>query len=677
VLLDNFEDSLDANAQIKSAELNETLRGLLELPFYGLKVISTTRVAPVDLPGVEPGRQRRLDLEKGLEHPFAEDALRAMDQDGLAGLRDAPEALLSEARERTRGNPRALEHLYGILSADRDTSLQEILNDTRRLLPEKVVEVLVGEAFNRLDVPAQGVMQALATYRYPVPPVAVDYLLKPYVAGVDSAPLLKRLVNMQFARRESGRYYLHPIDREYALSRIPQGAIEDKEAQPPVLSQYALTHRAAEWFKETRKPREDWKNLDDLAPQLREYEMRVAAEEYDDAAAVLQEISYDYLDTWGHFGLMIDLHGRLQGRITDPDLETASAGSLGTSHLRVGQHSEAIACYERALSLARKNASPGYEAHALNGLGLAYADLGADVRSIEHHEAALAIHRDLKDQSGEAVGLMNLANRYSSLGQELKAIEYYETALTIQREVEYRRGEALTLANLGDSYRIIGETGEALKCLAEANRIARDLKFSFGEIAALAFEGQVYFAETDFVAAANRFLAAIELADDTRAIQFQCGVRMQLAWVHLCRDDLSSAESVARDATAFNYPLNRDGSLLTLGVAALRRSNYSSARDALLAALQQADDLLSRSAANHDSLDVKGLALCALALCDDVRHLDAAREAFKAARAIISAPGKIKLLLQQFDALARADKTGLLKPLRTAAAGGSAATSAS
>lgn len=82
----------------------------------------------------------------------------------MAGLRDAPEALLSEARERTRGNPRALEHLYGILSADRDTTLQEILNDTRRLLPEKVVEVLVGEAFNRLDIPAQRVMQALATF---------------------------------------------------------------------------------------------------------------------------------------------------------------------------------------------------------------------------------------------------------------------------------------------------------------------------------------------------------------------------------------------------------------------------------------------------------------------------------------------------------------------------------
>jgi tetratricopeptide (TPR) repeat protein len=669
VLLDNFEDSLDASAQIASAELNEVLRGFLELPFQGLKVIITTRVAPTDLADVEPGRQRRLDLEKGLEHPFAEDVLRAMDQDGLAGLQDASEALLSEARERTRGNPRALEHLYGILSADRDTTLQEILNDTRRLLPGKVVEVLVGEAFNRLDLPAQRVMQALATYRYPVPPVAVDYLLRPHVKGVDSAPILKRLVNMQFARRESGRYYLHPVDREYALGRIPQGNVDDKNAESPLLSQFTLAHRAAEWYKETRKPREDWRNLEDLAPQLREFELRVTAEEYDDAAAVLQEITYDYLETWGHFGLSIDLNGRLQGKITDPALETASAINLGNSLIRVGQCPEAIACYERALERARENASRIDESCARNGLGLAYAYLGDDDRAIEHYEAALAIDREVNNRAGEAIDLMNLANRYSSSGQESKAIEYYQAALDIDREVEDKRGEALILTNLGDSYRILADSAGALKCLAESYRIARDEKYQLVEAAALTFEGQVYFAEGAYAAAAGRFLSAIELADSSGIIQFQCGARAQLAWVHLCRDELASAEEVTRRAAGFNYPLNRNEAVLALGVVVLRRGDASSAKDALVAAVNQSDDLLSRSAKNPDALDVKGLAFCALALCDNVTHLDAARECFQAARLITSAPGRIKLLLQQFDALARADKTGLLIPLRKIAAG--------
>ena len=86
-------------------------------------------------------------------------------------------------------------------------------------LPGNVVEALVGEAFNRLDALAQQVMQALAVYPVPVPPVAVDYLLQPYQPAIDAAPVLGRLVNMQFVRREAGRYYLHQVDRDYALSR--------------------------------------------------------------------------------------------------------------------------------------------------------------------------------------------------------------------------------------------------------------------------------------------------------------------------------------------------------------------------------------------------------------------------------------------------------------------------
>ena len=234
ILLDNFEDMLAVETgQIKDAELDDALRALLELPPHGLKIIITTRVMLRDLAPVQPGLQRRLDLDTGLQHPYAENILRAMDADGKVRLRDAPDDLLTRARDRTLGYPRALEHLFGILSADRNTSLQEILDNTKELLPQKVVAVLVGEAFSRLDPTAQWVMQALAIYRYPVPPSAVDYLLQPHVLGIDSGRVLSRLVNMQFVRRDAGRYYLHQVDRDYALSRIAEGGPGDRDADVP------------------------------------------------------------------------------------------------------------------------------------------------------------------------------------------------------------------------------------------------------------------------------------------------------------------------------------------------------------------------------------------------------------------------------------------------------------
>jgi hypothetical protein len=93
--------------------------------------------------------------------------------------------------------------------------------------------------------------------------------------------------------------------------------------------------------------------------------------------------------------------------------------------------------------------------------------------------------------------------------------------------------------------------------------------------------------------------------------------------------------------------------------------------------LDHSHELLTRNPRNTDALDVNGLVFCALALSENAKHLDAAKDVFETARVINSSPGRIKELLQKFDALARADKTGLLASLRVIAAGGSGKRSAS
>jgi ATP/maltotriose-dependent transcriptional regulator MalT len=179
VLLDSFEDMVDVKTlEVADPELDEALQSVLITPGHGLKVILTTRMAPRSLLLVQPALQWRLDLDEGLASPYAENLLRAMDPDGSLGLKTASDDQLRTARERTRGSPRALEALVAILAADRHTSLTELLAETGGLLPEHVVQVLVGEAFNRLDPLAQQVMQALAIYGQPVAAVAVDYLLQ-------------------------------------------------------------------------------------------------------------------------------------------------------------------------------------------------------------------------------------------------------------------------------------------------------------------------------------------------------------------------------------------------------------------------------------------------------------------------------------------------------------------
>jgi TIR domain len=205
VFLDNVESVIDMETlTIKDGQLDEALRTILRAPQHGVKIIITTRVAPKSLLLTEPLRQQRLDVDWGLAQPFAANILRELDRDGRLGLKTAPDMVLAEVCERTSGYPRALEALAGILSADRETSLTEILADTASVLPENVLEVLVGEAFSRLDPAAQQVMQALAVYGAPVPAVAIDYLLRPYTIAIDSGLVLGRLVNMHFALRDAG-----------------------------------------------------------------------------------------------------------------------------------------------------------------------------------------------------------------------------------------------------------------------------------------------------------------------------------------------------------------------------------------------------------------------------------------------------------------------------------------
>lgn len=77
------------------------------------------------------------------------------------------------------------------------------------------------------------------------------------------------------------------MGREYALRRLPAGQPADRDAVEPLFTRYALMGRVADYFKRTRTPGESWKQLEDLAPQLAELELRHEGQDYDNAAAAV------------------------------------------------------------------------------------------------------------------------------------------------------------------------------------------------------------------------------------------------------------------------------------------------------------------------------------------------------------------------------------------------------
>jgi tetratricopeptide (TPR) repeat protein len=665
VLLDNLEDVIDpATLAVSEAGLAAGLGALLVAPEHGVKVIATTRLVPRELLLAQPGRANRLDLDKGLPVAEAVKVLRAMDADGARGLRDAPPQDLASACELTRGFPRALEALVAILAADRDASLPGLLATAGTVLPDKIVEVLVGEAFERLDPLGQQVMQALAIYAAPVPSVAIDYLLQPFQPAINSAPVLSRLVNMHFARSDAGRYYLHQVDRDYALGHVPPGQPGDQNGGPAGFTRYGLQARAADYFKQTRTPRDSWQTLDDLAAQLAEFELRCANADYDTAAEVLDDISFNYLQKWGHYRLAVGMHERLNGRLTDLYWQMANAGGLGNVYSTLGQTEKAIEHTQQALAIARETGDRGSEGAQLGGLGNLYSTLGQTEKAIEHYQQALAIARETGNRNGEGVQLGNLGTSYSARGQPEKSIEHYEQALAIARETDDRTSEGLWLGGLGNRYADRGQTEKAIEYQQQALAIARETGNRYSEGLWLGNLGDSNADLGQTEKAIEHYQQAAEIGDVTGNVQVKAAARLGLAQVHLYRQEWPEARHVAEGAPSRGYPPTSAQMFAALGTAFLREGDRANAAEAFSAALSAADTLLTSTQGPIDVLYAKGIASAGLAVTGDSGTAQAALRAFEQALAAAPAPGLRARALRQLDLLVPADSGGVLTEIR-------------
>ena len=403
VLLDNLESVMDAEREtLTEPALHQALTAVLTAPAHAVTVIATTRVTPTGLLKVEPARQHRLPLEEGLGSPDAQLVLRALDGDGHLGLRDASGELLDGLRQHTRGFPRALEAVKAILDSDDTLTPRDLLDHTRHLPEDQVVQVLVGEAYDLLDAAAQQVMQALAVYPAPVSAVGADFLLQPVNPTINAAPILTRLVRRQLARFQDGHYYLHPVDRDYARSQLPPGCPGDA---PAAFTLTGLQARAADYYARIRTPRESWRTLEDVRPQLAEFELRCDAGDYDTAATVLQDIDFDYLQVWGHYRTLVALHGRIHGRITDPALNAAHLNNLGLCRDSLGDYRQAIDLHTQALAIDRDTGDRWGEGAALGNLGNCRYRLGDYRQAIDLHTQTLAIARDTGNRQGEGAAL--------------------------------------------------------------------------------------------------------------------------------------------------------------------------------------------------------------------------------------------------------------------------------
>jgi tetratricopeptide (TPR) repeat protein len=137
----------------------------------------------------------------------------------------------------------------------------------------------------------------------------------------------------------------------------------------------------------------------------------------------------------------------------------------------------------------------------------------------------------------------------------------------------------------------------------------------------------------------------------------------------LFANENEAARAAAQAALGYDFEPARDNAALLHGIALLRLGSVDEARAAFTDALNAADALLASTPDTYDELDSRALSLCGLAVTGDAGRVTEASEAFRAARAVTRGEGVVAQVLQLFDALAACDESGVLAPVRPAAAG--------
>jgi len=161
-------------------------------------------------------------------------------------------------------------------------------------------------------------------------------------------------------------------------------------------------------------PRESWRSLQDVQPQLAEFELRCDAGDYQRAM----------------------------------DLQT------------------------QALAIARETGDRGAEARHMSNLGNCYGAVGEHGQAADLMALALGIAREVGERQDEGMHLGNLGLCHASVGEYEQAVDLYTQSLAIAREVGDRYGEANAMTFMSRVLLASDDARQAVTLLEQAVRIA-------------------------------------------------------------------------------------------------------------------------------------------------------------------------------------------------------------
>jgi tetratricopeptide (TPR) repeat protein len=657
ILLDNLEDLLDDRGQLTDDDLRLFFERAL-MGARGAQLMVTSRVALAFRREVMRFDQQ-VKLLEGLPTEEGVALLRELDPNGDYGLRDASEEQLAQAVELTHGVPRALEVLAGILANDPFATLDEVVETFYE--QEDVVQALIEENYQRLDRDARRVIEALAVFRKPVPPLAVDYLLEPFAPGLDVPGVVQRLTrtNIVSVDRAAKTVALHPIDQDYAYSQLPKEEIEILAR-----SRKALEQRAADYYAHLQVLPESWHAIDDLEPQLLQFRHLVNAHAYDQAALLMNEIDEGALSKWGYYQRIKNMRGALVGKIQDLTLAGQNLGWLGHAVNKTGahleavgyleealaiaqranneydemmwmanlawgirhlqpfeeSHQEAIRYFQKAINLAQELGNPRYISFWLSELGHTLRNLGDFSASTKMFQLSLDLARHKNDFLGILTALRHLGITFRLTGQQSESTQALHKALKIAESIDDTHSRCLVLINLGQTYDDMGRHNIALQYFDQALPISKQLSVFTDECWCYISRVRSYLRMRQYNKASEEIDLALRVANQVSIPQLLQALSPLYAELVFRNGELESATQIIAANLQNGMPEYLHRTLLLYGFFLILQDKHSQAKGALEYSIAIAQDVLRKEYRLYEARYSQALAFVALSLISSGSH---------------------------------------------------------
>ncbi len=666
VAIDAVEELLDDDEDIEETALRELVDHLAPRAEQGVRLLLVGRRAAQAVAGRFPGMTYQRNLDEGLPETDSFALLQAMDAETNAGRGLELDAVPDHDRARlhrlTGGSPRALELTYGVFASG-DFSFTQLLEFMARSDSDDMACHLLAHVYDRLSQQERRILQALAVYRRPVPPEAVDYLVGGEIPNLDSRAVLGRLCGLRLVQRDGEHFGVSaPDEREFLVGKLRRAVGAGLYETPE-----AITRRAADYF--LSQHHSDPQSLTDLRPHLIEIELRLEAGDHETAFARMGTVDDRYLSRWGSSSaLESSLRRLLRGQGIPLALEVDAESMLGRVLVQQERYRDAAECLQHALDLAHRRGMRRNRIVLHEQLAGAYLQLSQLRQAIMHSRRACreALWQLRNRDAVTALAGLSMCRaragrfprvrRPHALGRKLLML--FDRAAAEAHRPMMLYGEAWIHGQLGDRVR--------------ARSLLREGRSRAVELGKRRMEGRCLLGEAELALDEGNPEHAVALAQDASAIGVRNGDRSLcrnameiLAMALLVRNDLDGAVRAADIAQ------RNPGSVLGFGLAGLaayRRGEKVDARSAFYKGYMQGKQHRVNER-DFQFLDEYGLVVSGLVLLGDRSHLTTALNAFRAAREITVATGAVErtlMLLKQFEP--HADAT-MLDRIRSAAKG--------